>query len=286
MLGDIPANHPALKRLLAALMCLPGAGQGAGGADNAAPAVEVEVFRDALRDGGLGPEMVALPTGRFQMGSEAGEADSELDEGPVRTVTIGQRIAIGRYEVSFEDYERFALATGAYIPDDEGWGRGRRPVINVSREDAGAYAQWLSAQTGQRYRLPSEAEWEYAARAGASARYSWGDAIGRNRANCDGCGSKWDNKQTAPVGSFTANAFGLYDMHGNVWEWVADCYGDYADAPNDGSARRGCDAEWAVVRGGSWFLAPRFLRSANRYRHWPADRNDDDGFRLVRDLSP
>ena len=244
------------------------------------------VFRDALKDGGEGPAMVVLPTGRFRMGSPSGGRYS--DEGPMRTVTIGRRIAMGRYEVTFADYDRFVSATGRESPDDEGWGRGSRPVINVSQEDAQAYATWLSAQTGKTYRLPSESEWEYAARAGTRTRYSWGDEIGRNRANCDGCGSAWDDEQTAPVGSFAANAFGLYDMHGNVREWVEDCLHDnYEGAPTDGSAwTTGCDEAWAVVRGGSWFYIPRLLRAANRFRYSPSNRLDNNGFRLVQDLNP
>ena len=179
------------------------------------------VFRDALKSGGEGPQMVVLPTGSFQMGSPATETGRWNNEGPVRTVTISRRIAMGRYEVTFADYDRFAEAKFfTRRPDDEGWGRGRRPVINVSQKDAKAYAAWLSAQTGKTYRLPSESEWEYAARAGTRTLYSWGDEIGVNRANCRGCGSEWDDEQTAPVGRFTANAFGLYDLHGNVWEWV------------------------------------------------------------------
>ena len=211
------------------------------------------VFRDALKSGGEGPEMVVLPTGRFRMGSPSGETGRFSHEGPLRTVTIGSRIAMGCNEVTFADYDRFVLATGRARPDDAGWGRGSRPVINVSQEDAQAYAAWLSAQTGQAYRLPSESEWEYAARAGTRTRYSWGDEIGVNRANCDGCGSEWDDEQTAPVGRFEANGFGLYDMHGNVWEWLEDCYADsYAGAPSDGSARTsGCVYNSAVLRGGA-----------------------------------
>ena len=249
------------------------------------------VFRDALKDGGEGPDMVVLPTGSFSMGSPHGERGRYRDEGLVRTVTISRRIAMGRYEVTFADYDRFVAATSGRRPIDRGWGRGRRPVIDVSQENAKAYATWLSAQTGKTYRLPSEAEWEYAARAGTSTRYGWGDGIGVNRANCLGCGSQWDNTQTAPVGSFAANAFGLFDMHGNVSEWVEDCYRKYyGDAPIDGSARTGCT--WTsrdsafVVRGGAWSYAPRSLRSAFRYGIWPSSRSDSNGFRLVQDLNP
>ena len=149
-------------------------------------------------------------------------------------------------------------------------GRGRRPVINVSQEDARSYAKWLSVQTGRRYRLPSQVEWEYAARAGTITPYSWGDEIGRNRANCEGCDSKWDNRRTAPVGRFEPNGFGLYDMHSNVWEWVEYCW-------HNG---------YAMVRGGSWRDDLLYLRSANHYGYWPSDRRNVVGFRLVQDLNP
>ena len=247
-----------------------------------------EVFRDALRSGGEGPVMVVLPTGRFRMGDLDGDGNDY--EQPVHTVTISRPIAMGRYPVTFEDYDLYVSAMGAEWPDDEGWGRGRRPVINVSWEDAQAYASWLSEQTGKRYRLPSESEWEYAARAGTETAYSWGDEIGRNRANCDGGGSQWDDEKTAPVGSFesNANAFGLYDMHGNVWEWVEDCWhNNYECAPTDGSAwTSGGISNSAVVRGGSWLNAPRALRSACRYRFSPSNRDFDSGIRLVQDLNP
>ena len=263
-----------------------------------------EVFRDVLKDGGEGPEMVVLPTGRFRMGSPAGEADRDRDEGPVRTVTISKRIAMGRYEVTFADYDRFVAATNGRRPDDEGWGRGSRPVINVSQEDAKAYATWLSAQTGKPYRLPSEAEWEYAARAGTRTRYSWGDEINCRQARYGRipggeCGYTGDG--TVAVGSFEPNAFGLFDMHGNVEEWVKDCYvNTYTGAPSDGSARTsGCGANVrAVVRGGSWtddpgpqsLFAPDNdgwgLSAANRYRNWPSLRIFNLGFRLVQDLNP
>ena len=249
-----------------------------------------EVFRDALRSGGEGPQMVVLPMGSFRMGSSFFEVIRHSDEGPVRTVTISRPIAMGRYEVTFADYDRFADADSRRSrPDDEGWGRGSRPVINVNWNEAKAYATWLSAQTGKTYRLPSEAEWEYAARVGTRMRYSWGNWVGRNRANCDGCGSEWDDEQTAPVGSFAANAFGLYDLHGNVWEWVEDCWhNNYQGAPTDGRAwTTGCDGSVrAVVRGGSWNSIPRGLRSAYRDGGSPSFRFNNNGFRLVQDLNP
>jgi formylglycine-generating enzyme required for sulfatase activity len=140
------------------------------------------------------------------------------------------------------------------------------PVINVGWDDATQYVRWLSRLTGKEYRLLTEAEWEYAARAGTQARYSWGDELGKGNANCVSCGSQWDGKQTAPVGSFKPNAFGLYDMHGNVFEWCEDVGHDtYEGAPTDGSARlQGGDPSLRVVRGGSWFDYPRSLRAACR----------------------
>ena len=173
---------------------------------------------------------------------------------------------------------------GGYRPDDEGWGRGNRPVIHVSWEDAQLFLAWLNGKTSGGYRLPSEAEWEYAVRAGSKTKYSWGDAIGSNRANCAGCGSRWDNKKTAPVGSFPANAWGLHDMHGNVMEWVEDCWNDsYEGAPTDGSVWMDGECSRRVIRGGSWNSLPRFLRSALRYRYTRADRSNFWGFRLAQD---
>ncbi len=240
-----------------------------------------EVFRDCPTC----PELVVMPAGRFRMGCVSGR-DCEDDERPVHEVEVGS-FALGVYEVTFEEYERFARATGRDRPNDRGWGRGGRPVINVSWEDATAYAAWLSAEAGEEYRLPSEAEWEYGARAGSTTRYSWGDDIGRNRANCPGCGSRWDGDETAPVGSFAANAWGLHDMHGNVWEWVEDCWHEnYVRAPRDGSAwTTGGNCSRRVLRGGSWLNNPRDLRSALRGRSATALRDGDVGFRVARTLN-
>ena len=170
-----------------------------------------QVFRDCEDC----PEMVVVPAGSFRMGCVVSGQDCRDDELPVHEVRVAS-FALGRYEVLFEEYDRFVAATGRESPRDRDWGRGGRPVMNVSWEDATAYAAWLSAETGQRYRLPSEAEWEYAARAGTTTAYSWGPDLGQNRANCDECGSRWDDALTAPAGSFAANAWGLHDMHGNV----------------------------------------------------------------------
>lgn len=239
-----------------------------------------QVFRDCA----LCPEMVVVRSGRFRMGCVSG-ADCFGDERPVHEVRL-RAFALSRSEVLFAEYDRFAAATGRDRPDDEGWGRGRRPVINVSWEDAAAYADWLSSETGRRYRLPSEAEWEYAARAGAATPYAWGWQIERNRANCDGCGSRWGGDRTAPAGSFAANAWGLHDMHGNVWEWVADCWhADYARAPGDGSAwTRDGDCGRRVLRGGSWFSDELVLRAAFRLWETTDFRDAYVGIRVARTL--
>ncbi|MDE0331907.1 MAG: SUMF1/EgtB/PvdO family nonheme iron enzyme [Nitrospinae bacterium] len=242
----------------------------------------------AFRDCPECPEMVPVPAGSFMMGSPSGEKGRDDDEGPRRRVTISKPFAVGRYEVTFAEWDACAAVdgSGCHRPGDEGWGRGRRPVINVSWDDAQAYVKWLSKKTGERYRLLTEAEWEYAARAGATTRYSWGDDIGHNRANCEGCGSRWD-RQTAPVGSFRVNPFGLHDAHGNVWEWVADCWNkNYEGAPSDGRAWTSGDCGSRVLRGGSWSSKPRNLRFAVRGRFITISSRHNNGFRVTRTLDP
>ncbi len=233
------------------------------------------------------PQMVRIPSGTFIMGSPESETGRASNEGPQRKVTITYSFEIGRHEVTFAQYDAFAKDTQRPLPDDRGWGRGNQPVINVSFVDAQAYVQWLVKKTGKKYRLPTEAEWEYVARAGTTTAYWWGDVIGQNNAVCSGCGSQWDDQQTAPVGSFKPNAFGVYDTAGNVWEWTQDCWhDDYANAPPDGTAwleQNGGDCSRRVVRGGSWLLNPRILRSANRIR-FTDESIYDTGFRVARDL--
>ena len=240
-----------------------------------------ERFADKLRSGNMGPKMVVVPTGCTTMGSR----DGDLDERVVHQVCISRRIAVGVYEITFDDYDRYAQSTGIEAANDAGWGRGDRPVIGVSWNDAVAYARWLSTQTGKSYRLLSEAEWEYVARAGTKSKYSFGEDIEKRRANCSGCGNEFDGRESMPVGSFGANAFGLYDVHGNVWEWVQDCYvTSYSGAPTDGSARTSEDCESRVLRGGSWSLGPVDLRSSNRALFLPTFRLDSLGFRVAQDL--
>ena len=239
----------------------------------------------AFRDCDDCPEMLPIPAGMFQMGCVSGRG-CEYAELPVRTVTIVRPFALSKHEVTFEEYDRFARDTDRDRPRDAGWGRGRRPVIYVSWHDAQEYAAWLSSQTGADYRLPSEAEWEYAARAGSTTAYSWGNEIGSNRANCDGCGSRWDNEMTAPVGSFAANAWGLHDMLGNIEEFVEDCWHDnYTGAPEDGSAwTAGGDCSRRVLRGGRWFNTPSGVRAAWRLSGNAEGRGFLSGFRVARTL--
>ncbi|MFZ1109643.1 MAG: SUMF1/EgtB/PvdO family nonheme iron enzyme [Rhodomicrobium sp.] len=224
------------------------------------------------------PEMAIAPSGGFRMGSLESEADRSKYEGPQHRVTIAKPFAVGKFAVTFAEWDACVDAGGcSHIPDDKGWGRGDRPVINVSWDDAKVYLAWLSKKTGKSYRLLTEAEREYVARAGTATPYWWGASIARDQANYSGGAGK-----TVPVKSFKPNPWGLYQVHGNVWEWVEDCWVDnYNGAPSDGSARttEGCSSR--VLRGGSWYDNPQFLRAAYRYIIFPQFRNYDIGFRVA-----
>ncbi|HEY9051624.1 MAG TPA: formylglycine-generating enzyme family protein [Gammaproteobacteria bacterium] len=243
--------------------------------------IDVPHIQDRLSDGSYGPQLVVLPGGEYVRGDNEGDED----EKPAIRIKPGV-FAIGVYEITFAEYDHFCKQTRRTMPADQDWGRGNRPVVNVSWEDAMAYILWLSDKTGQTYRLPTDGEWEYAARAGSDSQYWWGSELGLARANCEGCGSLWDGDKTAPVGRFPANAFGLHDTAGNVFEWVADCYhNSFEHAPPDGAAldKPGCGKR--VIRGGAWSFPPKEIRSANRWRDFPSRRSDDTGFRVVREIS-
>jgi formylglycine-generating enzyme required for sulfatase activity len=237
------------------------------------------------------PAMLAVPAGTFMMGSPT----SELFRGAEtqHRVTV-PAFAIGKYEVTFEEWDACVAdgGCGGFKPDDQGWGRGKLPVIGVSFDDAQAYIAWLNAKTGKHYRLPSESEWEYAARGGGAAAFSFGDSITSEQANYDGStgyngGAPGPNRQkTIAVGSFPANAFGLYDMHGNVWEWVQDCWSDEYTAanPSDGKPFLGNDCNGRVMRGGSWEDYAGDVRAAARVGSNRDDQTWADGFRVARDM--
>ena len=255
---------------------------------------DLAVFRDG--DAPWCPEMVVIPAGSFLMGSPPDEEGRAADEGPQHRVTVGRRFAIGKCVVTFAEYDHFCEVTKREKRADEGWGRGRQPVINVSWRDAKAYVEWLSRDTGQPYRLPTEAEWEYACRAGTTTPFSFGRTISPSQANYDGNytyanGAKGTYRQrTVAVGSLPANLWGLHEMHGNVWEWLEDVWhDDYSGAPVDGSAwtdREGKDSDRIrVVRGGSWCINPGVCRSAFRVWFVPDSRIYYLGFRLARTLS-
>ena len=250
-----------------------------------------DTFRDCAS---ICPEMVLLPQGGFTMGSPKSEPDRGCfgdfcSEDPQHTVQIKYALAVGKFDVTFAEWDACVAdgGCGGYSPPDQGWGRGTRPVINVNWHHAQAYVAWLSKKTGKPYRLLSESEWEYAARAGTTTARYWGNDIGSGNANCDGCGSQWDDKQTAPVGSFKPNALGLYDMLGNVWQWIQDCYHDgYEGAPSDGSAWTMGDCDSRSIRGGSWYRTPKWVRSAMRVSvsaDFPLENQDDFGSFLVHD---
>jgi len=263
------------------------------------------------------PEMVAIPAGKFLMGSPAREAGRFDSEGPQHVVTI-KAFALGKYPVTSAQFLSFLNATG-YRPKpcNEMWGLGWKqlfrgqaatptdvepplwPAVCLDWKDAEAFVAWINARAraarpalGNRnpYRLPSEAEWEYAARAGTSTARWWGEEIGQGHANCNGCGSQWDNKLLAPVTSFAPNPFGVVGMLGNAWEWTADCWHpSYVGAPTDGSAWKDTFCIRRSIRGGSWNNVPIFIRSAARAGAAENGSGDYDystltGFRLARDL--
>jgi formylglycine-generating enzyme required for sulfatase activity len=257
--------------------------------------------KDTFKDCPECPEMVVVPTGFFIMGSPVNEKSRDENEGPQRKVTISSPLAIAKYEVTFAEWDACVNAGGCkHKPDDEGWGRGARPVINISWDDiTSQYLPWLSDKAGATYRLLTEAEWEYAARATSETKFPFGDD---DKALCSHANvadltahqrySNWTAANcrdgfvnTAPVGSFVANAFGLHDMVGNVWEWVQDCYiGSYRGQPTDGSAASSGDCSKRALRGGAWIGHPSGVRSASRYWLSPETRDNAFGFRVVRTL--
>ncbi len=272
-----------------------------------------EVFRDCAHC----PEMVVVPAGSFTMGSPADEEGRHRNEGPQHEVTFDKPFAVGRYPVTVGEFSRFVKETGYEVAGNyslgcqNGWlspsrygsdQTARHPVSCITHEAASSYATWLAETTGHHYRLLTEAEWEYSARAGTTGPYPFPLEALNEHANVLTKGSPHD--YTSPVGSYRPNAFGLYDMHGNVWEWVQDCWRpNYEKLPTAGASEaascepqitRGGSNSWLVsssgkadlyvMRGGSWYVNPPMARSATRQLNSPDFQDDDFGFRVARDL--
>ena len=249
----------------------------ASAAESGAARLPGETFRDCPDC----VELVVVPAGEFQMGSNVKPA-----EAPVHRVAIPKDFAIGRREVTFAEWDRCVASGGCkYSPPDPAWGRGEHPVTNVSWDDAKEFVAWLAKTTGKPYRLPTEAEWEYAARGGSSTPFWWGKEVGTGRAQCADCGVS-ERGRPAVVGSFRPNAFGLYDTAGNAAEWVEDCWNpSYRGAPNDGSAWTSGDCSLRVLRGGSFADKARAVQSASRFRYDEDVRYYANGLRVARDLN-
>ena len=223
-------------------------------------------------------EFVFIKGGSFEMGDHS---QLTLRETPIHSVTVPD-MAVGMYEVTFAQYDSFCEATGRKKPTDEEWGRGQRPVINITWHDANDFAKWLSSELSLNFNLPTEAQWEYFSRAGTNGNYWSGNKLPPNLANCRGCGSEWDDRMTAPVGSFKPNPWGLFDTAGNVAEWTLDDWQPgYEGAPTDGSAAKNASSNEKVYRGGAWNYPPKELKSATRDWLNKDDRNNTVGFRLI-----
>ncbi|HLY78698.1 MAG TPA: formylglycine-generating enzyme family protein, partial [Caulobacteraceae bacterium] len=240
------------------------------------------------------PQMVVAPAGSFMMGSPDSEPQRSATEGPQHQVTIARNFAVGQFEVSFDEWDACVAGGGCngYKPDDAGWGRGRQPVIYVSWDDANAYVAWLAKMTGRPYRLLSEAELEYVTRAGTTTPFWWGDSITTSQANYDGTpyvdgqATGEYRRRTVPVDTFSPNAWKLYQAHGNVYVWAADCWNqDYQGAPGDGSPWASGDCSGHAIRGGSWDYDGKNLRSASRLGYPTATRANWLGLRVARTLA-
>jgi formylglycine-generating enzyme required for sulfatase activity len=251
--------------------------------------------KDTFKECPSCPEMIVVQAGSFTMGSPTDEVGRRPFEGPQHPVSVAKSFGVGRYAVTFDEWDSCVADGGCngWKPPDYGWGRGRRPVIDVSWHDANAYVAWLSVKMGKTYRLLSEAEREYVTRAGTSTPFWWGSSISTSQANYDGDTTYGGGvrgkyrRQTLPVDSFEPNPWGLYQVHGNVWEWVEDCWhDDYGGAPSDGSAWTTADCDGPVVRGGSWNYNPRNVRAASRGRNNTDSRFNFLGFRIGRTLAP
>ncbi|RZI42828.1 hypothetical protein EGT07_12650 [Herbaspirillum sp. HC18] len=232
-----------------------------------------------IRDCAACPVLISLPPGSFTMGSNSGDPS----EKPAHHVSIGAPFAIGKYEVTVEQWN--ACIDGGGCPRISSTGAPNTPIRDVSWDDAQGYVKWLANASGKPYRLPTEAEWEYAARAGTSTRFWWGDQMRTGYANCKDCGDPWSADGPAPVGSFAPNPFGLHDVNGSVWEWVADCWHThYNGAPANGSAWDAQGCRERVIRGGSWRDGASYMPSSTRFKYGASVRHSQNGFRVARDM--
>ena len=280
------------RLIVVALLALLAPGARAAGRGVDASDTPAHQFRDCA----ICPEMVVVPAGVFLMGSPEHERGRGKDEGPQHRVEFLKPFAVGKFEATFAQWDACVSEGGCtHKPSDEGWGRGRRPVINISWNDAKQFVAWITKKSGKPYRLLTEAEWEYAARAttgaDASQPFATGTTINYKQANYDANFTYGDGRmgiyrqKTLDVGSLPKNAFGLYDMHGNVWEWVEDCYRvSYVGAPADGSAVTSLSCALHILRGGGWNYQPQYLRSAYRYATPPGVRMENAGLRVARGL--
>ena len=243
---------------------------------------------ETIKDCNECPELVVVPSGSFHMGGLNKGAYEQKRGHPIHKVTIGYSFAVGKYEVTFSQWDACVSDGGCkHNPNDKGWGRGNHPVMNVTWSDTKEFTRWLKQKTGKKYRLLSEAEWEYVARAGTSTIFPWGDNINPDQA-------RYKSRSTVPVGSYKPNAFGLYDVVGNVWEWVEDCWHkNFVGAPKDGRAWKNTGAHNCnrrVVRGGLYLYPPNISRIAFRTSDSTvgntAKRFNYYGFRVARDVSP
>ena len=229
------------------------------------------------------PELVVVPKGLFILGMGSTTARAK----PPTRIAIKKSFAIGRYEVTWDQWEACRADGGcAFDPSDHGWGKGKRPVVNADLPRVENYLKWLKTKTGQTYRLPSEAEWEYAHRGGTTTNFWWGDEAGEGNANCKDCKTQWSAKSTAPVGSFEANPFGLFDTAGNAYEWTADCWNqNHENRARDQSARDTGDCKRRVIRGGSFYYFNKVARSFYRSKNPTAVKSYWLSFRVVRDIN-
>ena len=246
-----------------------------------APVVKGESFTDKMKSGGTAPTMIWVAGGRFAMGNR--DSGAEFNERPLHTVEV-EPFAMSQYEITIAQFSKFTRSTGRKTPNTGDLSAADHPVFFVSWNDALAYTKWLSVQTGKNYRLPTEAEWEFAARAGSLTAYWWGRRLGSNNAHCFACDTGLDPRRPTKIGRFEPNAFGLFDMAGNIEEWVYDCYNkNYAGAPTDGSVYEGGDCSVRGVRGGAYSSGPKALRSSSRSKFRFDAGNDSIGIRTVRE---